>query len=532
MDNLLHHLLQTSANAHPERTAVVDGPRRATYGELESKSNQLARVLLDIGVQRGDRIGMYLDKSLEALVSVYGVLKAGAVYVPFDPHAPIARLAYIARNCDVAVLITGLEKADAWAELLALGAPVHTVLVVNATDDDPIDRSRLEARVLTSTELEGSAPTPPSVPTIDQDLAYILYTSGSTGDPKGVKLSHLNGLTFVNWATELVGVGKADRLSSHAPLHFDLSVFDVFAAARGGARVVLVPPEALVFPAEAAAFIAGTGITIWYSVPSALSMLVDRGGLSRGDLSHLRVVLFAGEVFPAKYLRRLMGLLPHAFFFNLYGPTETNVCTAYQVPELPLDLTEPIPIGAAIANTEVFAVTEDGSLAGAGDVGELYVRGGGVMHGYWGDPERTNRVLVPHPFRHDGRDAVYRTGDIVRLGADGVYHLLGRMDSQIKSRGYRIELGEVEAALLAHPSVVECAVAAVPDELITNRIVAHVVAGDGVGASDLIRFCSDRIPRYMVPESIELTDRLPRTSTGKVDRRTLALAGGPDGGQS
>lgn len=529
MDYLLHHLLQTSANAHPERTAVVDGSRRATYGELETESNRMARLLLEIGVQRGDRIGIYLDKSLEALVGIYGILKAGAVYVPFDPHAPIARLAYIARNCDVAVLITGLEKAGSWAELLALGAPVHTLLVANATDDDPIDRSSLEARVLTSTGLQDSAPTPPSVPTIDRDLAYILYTSGSTGDPKGVKLSHLNALTFVNWAAELFGVGQADRLSSHAPLHFDLSVFDVFAAARGGARVVLVPPEALVFPAEAAAFIARTGITVWYSVPSALSMMVDRGGLSRGDLSHLRVVLFAGEVFPTKYLRRLMELLPHAFFFNLYGPTETNVCTAYQVPDISPDLTVPIPVGAAIANTEVFAVTEEGSLAGVGDVGELYVRGAGVMQGYWGDPERTNRVLVPHPFRHDVRDSVYRTGDVVRLGADGMYHLLGRLDGQIKSRGYRIELGEVEAALLAHPSVVECAVTAVPDELITNRIVAHVVARDGVEASDLSRFCSHRIPRYMVPEIIELTDRLPRTSTGKVDRRGLVLAGRPDG---
>jgi amino acid adenylation domain-containing protein len=521
MDYLLHHLLQTTAEGHPERTAVVDGSRRATFGELEAESNRLAQLLLELGVQRGDRVGIYLDKSLESLVGIYGVLKAGAVYVPFDPHAPIARLAYIARDCDVGVLITGLEKADTWAGLMALGAPMQTLVVPNATDDDPVDGDRLNARVVTSTALERQTATSPSISTIDLDLAYILYTSGSTGDPKGVKLSHLNALTFVNWATELCAVGQADRLSSHAPLHFDLSVFDIFAAAKGGARVVLVPPEALVFPAETARFIGQAGITVWYSVPSALSMLVERGGLEGGEWPHLRLVLFAGEVFPTKYLRRLMEMLPHALFFNLYGPTETNVCTYYPVPALRPDRSEPISIGSSISNTEVFAVTEEGRPADVGEVGELYVRGAGVMQGYWGDPGRTNKVLTAHPFGPDDHNRVYRTGDLVRLDADGNYQLLGRKDNQIKSRGYRIELGDIEAALYAHPSVVECAVIVVPDELITNRIMAYVAARDGVGKADLIRFCSERIPHYMIPEKFEFKEQLPKTSTGKVDRRML-----------
>jgi amino acid adenylation domain-containing protein len=524
MDYLLQHLLQTSAERHPERVAVVDGSRSVTFGGLEANSNRLAHLLLELGVQRGDRVGIYLDKSIESLVGIYGVLKAGGIYVPFDPQAPTARLAFIARNCDMRVLITGLEKAHSWADLMMRGAPLRTLVAANATDDDAVDRDGLDARVVTSTPLESQPVTPPSIPSIDLDLAYILYTSGSTGDPKGVKLSHLNALTFVNWAAELCHVGGEDRLSSHAPLHFDLSVFDIFAAAKGGAGVVLVPPEALVLPSETVRFIARAGITVWYSVPSALTMLVERGGLEGGEFPQLRVVFFAGEVFPTKYLRRLMELLPHADFVNLYGPTETNVCTYYRVPQLAAERTEPIPIGGAISNVEVFAVTEEKRPAGVGEVGELYVRGTTVMQGYWGDPGRTNKVLVDHPFDSDVHDMVYGTGDLVRLDTDGNYELLGRRDNQIKSRGYRIELGDIEAALYAHPSVVECAVTVVPDDLITNRIIAYVVARDGMETEDLIRFCSERIPRYMIPETFELRDELPKTSTGKIDRRILSVS--------
>jgi acyl-coenzyme A synthetase/AMP-(fatty) acid ligase len=277
-------------------------------------------------------------------------------------------------------------------------------------------------------------------------------------------------------------------------------------------------------PVETVRFIQRNGITIWYSVPSALSLLVQRGGLEGGELESLRSILFAGEVFPTKYLRHLMELVPRAEFLNLYGPTETNVCTFYRVPPLEQDRTEPIPIGVPIAGTEVFVVDQTGAPLGAGDVGELCVRGPGVMRGYWGDAERTARALMPDP-RHEGsQERVYRTGDIVRRDGDGNYLLLGRKDSQIKSRGYRIELGDIEAALYAHPSVRECAVAAVPDQLITNRIKAYVVVREEVGARDLVRFCSERIPHYMIPASFEFKDELPRTSTGKVDRRLLATS--------
>ncbi len=520
MRYLLHHSLQAAAEAAPDRVAVVDGDRSLTYEELELGSNRLANLLRGEGVERGDRVGLYLDKSADSVVAVYAALKAGAVYVPLDPRAPVARLSYIARDCDIRVLVAGNEKASAWAGLLEHGAPVSTLVVVNAAGEE-LAGAPPGTRVLDSASVAQSPSTLPHSPSIGLDLAYILYTSGSTGDPKGVMLSHRNGLAFVEWAVEEFSVTATDRLSNHAPLHFDLSIFDIFGAAHAGATVVLVPHRISVFPVEVARFIDARRITIWYSVPSVLTLLTERAHLRGHDFPELRTILFAGEVFPTKYLRRLMALLPHVRFCNLYGPTETNVCTWHDVRPLPEDQTEPIPIGRSIADVEVFAVTDDGKLAERGEVGELYARGPTVMQGYWGDEDRTRRSLLPNPVDPSLRDPVYPTGDLVREDDDGNYRYLGRRDAQVKSRGYRIELGEVETALYANPSVAECAVLAVADELVTNRLVACVVVRDDVGANELARFCSDRIPKYMVPEIFDFRDELPKTSTGKVDRQEL-----------
>jgi L-proline---[L-prolyl-carrier protein] ligase len=521
MERLLHKLLQSSASRYPDGIAVIDGDRSVTYGELERRSNHLSHVLLRLGVARHDRIGLYLDKSLESVLGIYAVLKSGAAYVPLDPQAPMSRLAYIARDCDMRVLLTGKEKVSSWRALLEAAPNLRTLIVLNGSDTDVSDPPP-RIRVLTLEALDGAPDNTPQVSTIDLDLSYILYTSGSTGDPKGVMLSHLNALTFVDWAVETFDVGPEDRLSNHAPLHFDLSIFDLFAAAKAAAAVILVPPQTSVFPIQISRFIEQQRITIWYSVPSVLSMLVQRGKLRVGDFPRLRKILFAGEVFPTKHLRALMRLLPHVSFFDLYGPTETNVCTYYEVPDLPDGHDEPIPIGRAISNVEVFAVSDDGSLTPPGEVGELFVRGSSVMLGYWGDTRRTTGSLVPYPVEGGACDRVYKTGDLVRQGEDGNYRFLGRRDSQIKSRGYRIELGEIETALFSHPSVVDCAAIAIPDELITNRIEAYVVVRDSTTQGDLVRFCADRIPRYMIPEAFEFREMLPKTSTGKIDRRSLS----------
>jgi acyl-coenzyme A synthetase/AMP-(fatty) acid ligase len=284
-----------------------------------------------------------------------------------------------------------------------------------------------------------------------------------------------------------------------------------------------VPAQASIFPSEIRRFIESVGITIWYSVPSILAMLVIRGGLETGALPSLRTVLFAGEVFPTGYLKRLVALMPHVRFANLYGPTETNVCTWWEVSGLPDDPSETIPIGRAIANVDTFVGADDGRLAERGEAGELYVRGPTVMQGYLGDPEKTATRLVPNPFGDVLDQLVYRTGDLVRETDAGDYRFLGRRDDQVKSRGYRIELGDVEAAIQAHPAVTECAVVAVPDDLVGNRLYAFVATGEETPDPPLGAFCAQRIPSYMIPERFEVSLALPRTSTGKIDRPALAV---------
>lgn len=516
----LDQLPAASAQTRPDSPAVVDGERTVSYGELDERAGRLGRMLVELGVRRGDRVAIYLDKSIEALVAIYGILRAGGCYVPLDPQAPPARLGYVAADADIRVLLTGAEKAAHWPDLVAEGAPLESVVVLNA--DEGVE-APAGTRLVTATDVARTDVMGQPRGGDDSDLAYILYTSGSTGTPKGVMLTHRNCLAFVEWAVEQFAVSTDDRLSSHAPLHFDLSTFDVFGASLAGAPLVLVPPETSLFPAAVRRFIELNEITIWYSVPSVLSMLAARGGISPGELPRLRRILFAGEVFPTKYLRRLMELLPHVRFANLYGPTETNVCTWYEVPTLAEEMTEAIPIGKAIAGVEAFAISEEGRPAAPGEVGELYVRGPTVMQGYWGDPERTARVLVPDPRGGAPPQPVHRTGDLVQEMVDGNYRFLGRRDTQIKTRGYRVELGDIEAALHAHPAVVECAVAAIPDELVTNRIKAFVATRDTVSKAELISFCAERIPDYMIPELFEFRQALPKTSTGKVDRQALAV---------
>ena len=526
MRYLLHHGLQMSAEAYPARAAVVDGDRVVSYEELELRANQLARLLVDLAVGRGDRVGLYLDKSIEAVIGIYGTLKAGAMYVPMDPQAPAARLDFIARNCGVRVLLTATGRARIWKELVSEGSPIEHLVVL-----DPAG-AHAEApqgvHLVTADALIVQEPSPPQLGTIGLDLAYLLYTSGSTGRPKGVTLSHLNGLAFVEWVLEEFGIRPDDRLSSHAPFHFDLSILDVFGASAAAATLVLVPPKMSYFPIEVARFISRNEITVWYSVPSILNMLLLRGNLSAEPFPALRTVLFAGEVFPVKYLRRLMLLFPGVRFSNLYGPTETNVCTWYDVAPISEAQSEPIPIGRSIPGVEVFAVTEDGKVAGIGETGELHVRGPTVMQGYWGEPELTASSLVANPTEGTGQDLVYRTGDLVQQRPEGSYVLLGRRDHQVKSRGYRVELGEIEQVLHAHPAVVECVVLAIHDPVVTNRIRAYVVLGDEISESALVDHCASVLPPHMIPESFEFRHTLPRTSTGKIDRATLAEVDAPE----
>ncbi|WP_394827343.1 amino acid adenylation domain-containing protein [Pendulispora albinea] len=488
---LLQDGVVVHARRSPERPAVVDPHRTVTYGELDAAANHLARALLARGVAVGDRVGIWMPKSAYALAAMQAVLRVGAVYVPLDPQSPLARIRTIVANCDMKVVI---------------GSDV----TLSAAED--IGRPLLGVEQLGGEALFHRASEPVPQPAIDpEDLAYILYTSGTTGVPKGVCVSHRAALAFVDWGIRLLDVGPEDRLANHAPLHFDLSVFDVYAALHTGARVVIVPEGSSLLGTALVAFIARHGITIWYSVPSALVMMMDQGGLLEMDPCPLRTIFFAGEVFPIKQLRQLRRGLPRCRMFNLYGPTETNVCTYFEVTSIEPERTIPIPIGRACCGDRASARAEDGTVVGVGGVGELWVEGPTVMSGYWG---------------HPAQGPAYGTGDVVRVLEDGVFEFIGRRDHMVKIRGHRVELGEIEAALLAHPAVRE-ACALVWGEGLGMRLVAYLACAPGHSPPSLIQIkthCQSKLPRYMIVDAVRYVDELPRTRNGKIDRRSLAAS--------
>jgi acyl-coenzyme A synthetase/AMP-(fatty) acid ligase len=333
-------------------------------------------------------------------------------------------------------------------------------------------------------------------------------------------ISHRNAISFVDWCASVFCPKPEDRFSSHAPFHFDLSVLDLYLPLGHGASVHLIDDETGKSPKALALFIANRRLTVWYSTPSILQLLVSFGHLDRLDFSHLRLVLFAGEVFPVKHLRQLTKLWPGPEYYNLYGPTETNVCTYAHIPlPIPDQRTEPYPIGWPCAHCKGAVLDDAGNLpVTKGDEGVLYIAGDSVFLGYWGRGLETNSV-----FRLRDGERWYSTGDVVREDREHGFIYAGRRDRMVKRRGYRIELDDIECALYRHDSIREAGVVAVEIEPGTVQIVAYIVAGKEP-KPDVLQmkmFVAKELPAYMSPDVFVFLDSLPRTSTEKTDYQTL-----------
>lgn len=509
----LHGLLQTSTATSPQARAIEDPAHdtAASYAELSALAAEVRDALTRTGVARGDRVGLCAPKSIGSVAALFGILECGAAYVPVDASAPVERNAYVFSDCAVrSVVITRAlvdALADAVGRTLPIVAELHGALPYGSD--------------LVVVDYGSSAATDDAARADADDLAYILYTSGSTGRPKGVVHTHASALSFVDWCSQVLQPTHQDRFSSHAPFHFDLSILDIYVPLRHGGTLVLIGEELGKQPQALAPVIAQRRITVWYSTPTILRLLAEYGRMPEHDYGSLRLVLFAGEVFPVKHLRALQALWTGPQYFNLYGPTETNVCTYYAVPNpLPAGQTGPCPIGVVCENDRARVVDEHGHDVPAGTEGELCIAGGTVMQSYWNLPERTAQS-----FHVDAMgERWYRTGDVVRAQANGVFVFLGRRDRMVKRRGYRVELGEIEAALYRHPAVAEAAAVALRDADGGVVIRAYITGREPDAAPSTIelkRFCASHLPLYMVPDQFSIHTSLPKTSTDKVDYQTL-----------
>ncbi len=509
--------LDASAQLYGDRTAVVENGRTGiSYAELNRQVDALAGFLFKSGIGPGDRVGIMATKNISAIVAILGTLRAGAAYVPVDPFAPMERSCRILTDCRLAAIVIDSRLLD---RLSALGHQSRPRIVITVGGGDGFvalpDREITPLAIALQTPKSNQIP-----PAAPSDLAYIMYTSGSTGTPKGVMISQANALSFVQWFSSTFSPRLSDRFSNSAPLHFDASIMEIYPALMHGATLYLISEDILKRPKELVRFIADNRLTVWFSTPTALTLLAQFGDLSASDVSCLRLVFFGGEIFPVKHLRELKRNWPAPGYYNFYGPTEITVaCTCARIPDvIPANREEPYPIGFPCSHCKALVLDDKGHEVAPGEEGFLHISGPSVSAGYWNRPAENAAAFI---YRDDSR--WYNTGDVVRWDPAEGFLFIGRKDRMIKRRGYRIELDEIERVLHLHPEVQEAAVVSVPDTDAGLRIVAFLTARRSEIPSTIAlkTFCSTKLPAYMSPDQFIFQERLARTSAAKLDYETL-----------
>ncbi len=510
---LLHDFLEAAAARHPDRVAVVANGKRVTYAEVETQANAIAHTLQRLGVTRGDRVLVFADNTIETAVSFWAALKANAVPSIINPLTKHDKLAYLLNDCRAKVLVTDAHlsaTADAGA---AMATSLRHVIVTGAFDAARLPHA--PDAMAWAAALDAPAEPPPRH-NLDIDLAAIIYTSGSTGDPKGVMLTHHNMLTATRSIITLLDLRHDDVVLAVLPLAFNYGLYQMIMTFAVGGRLVL--ERSFAYPAQILNVMADEKVTGFPGVPTMFSVLAAMRDVSQLDLSAVRYVTNTAAPLTKKHIDVLRRMFPSARIFSMYGLTECKRCT-YLPPE---DLQrKPESVGIAIPNTEMWIVDEAGGRVGPNVIGQLVIRGGTVMKGYWEKPEATAQMLRPGPL--PGEQVLY-TGDLCRLDEEGYLYFVSRMDDIIKTRAEKVAPREVESAIMNITGVKEAAVIGVPDELLGQAIKAFVVLEPGVALTPkaFMLECQKRLESFMVPKHVELIDALPRTTTGKITKAGLS----------
>lgn len=506
--------LELSAQRFPAKTALVCGGDRLTYREIEYRSNRLAHSLLAQGIERWDRVAVFLDNSVEAVVSIFAILKAGAVFLVINPTTKADKLTYILNNCRARGLVMPTGKREAMEEMLAATPHLEPVWLAGCMHEpEPARGKRFIAldAVLENARLPIQ---PPPKKCIDIDLAALIYTSGSTGRPKGVMLTHLNIVSAATSITTYLENTPEDVIINLLPLSFDYGLYQVLMAFKVAATVVL--ERSFTYPHAVLQTIARENVTGLPIVPTISAILLQLD-LSAYRFPALRYVTNTAAALPTDHIRRLRELFPAVKIYSMYGLTECKR-VSYLPPEQ-IDI-RPTSVGRGMPNEEVYIVDEHGTRVGPGVVGELVVRGSNVMKGYWELPKETDRMLRPGLF---SGEKVLCTGDLFRMDEEGYLYFFGRKDDIIKTRGEKVSPKEIEDVLYGMEGISEAAVVGTPDEVLGEAIRAFVALRNGTQLTEqqVLRHCVERLESFMVPQSVTFVNSLPKTGSGKISKRQL-----------
>ncbi len=515
MRYLVHHMLRDSAFRAADREALVDGTQRLDYEEFFTRCSALSNALRELGLQRGDRVAIYLKPTLSLPVAILGISQADAVFVPVHHGLFPDQVAHIVRDCGARAIITDSIR---WKKLegTVAGWDQLEFAVVQGAVEKPSPLPCHDFQAMCEERPSSNLPEK----AIGKDLAAILYTSGSTGMPKGIMLSHANIIAGAEIVADYLGMNSEDRILAALPLSFDAGLNQLTCSLLQGGVTVMIDFR---FGRDIVQAMERERITGLAGVPSLWNLLSEpSSGLTRQRVADLRYVTNTGGAMPRSLLTRLRKLLPDIDIYLMYGLTEAFRST--YLPPAEVDR-RPDSIGKAIPNTEILVINEQGEQCAPDEVGELVHRGPTVSMGYWGHSELTKQVLRPHPFNLalQPSERVCYSGDLVRMDAEGYLYFVGRRDNQIKSAGFRISPTEVEDVICRHPGIRQAAVIGAPDPVLGQHLVAFAVPENGLGIdpADVIAQCSARLPRHMLPKRVELVAQLPMTSNGKVDYPSL-----------